>query len=220
MELQNGRLAEQSAGSATWKWAAGAIVLLLFSWSLRYAESILRRPRLAAKIAELNAYKEKLPKVERELAFLQFLKTNQAPYLEPIYLMANAAPPGTKFESISITPHGDFALRANMRDAQQVVDFRAKLLVSGFFPNVVVEEQTPSGNPQKTVVRITGQWIASDERKPLPEPEKSSPRGAGAMPMEASFAPGPGGETIVMPNNAPPLNRPTATRRTRVPPTE
>jgi hypothetical protein len=49
-------------------------------------------------------------------------------------------------------------LRATFRDPQQVVDFRSKLIDSGRFSTVVVDEQTPSADRQKVTVHISGQW--------------------------------------------------------------
>jgi len=59
---------------------------------------------------------------------------------------------------------GDLSIKASMRDANQISDFRSKLIESGLFANVTVEEQSPvqgQGQP-KLNIRITAQW------KPLP----------------------------------------------------
>ena len=157
-----------------WKWAALAGLLILFSLSLRYAEAFVQRSRLARKISESKSYRDQLPQVDRELSFLQYLKTNQPPYLDPLFVMANASPGGARIESLSMNRRGDLALRASMRDSQQVGDFRSKLINSGFFSTVVVEEQTPTPDKQKIVVRITGQWKRSGDGK--------SPAGASARP--------------------------------------
>ena len=62
--------------------------------SLRYAETFLRQPRLARTLKEMKTYRERLPNVDRELSFLQFLQTNRPPYLDALFIMANAAAPG------------------------------------------------------------------------------------------------------------------------------
>ena len=158
---------------AHWKWAALAGLLLLFSLSLRYAEAFVQRSRLARKISDSKSYRDQLPQVDRELSFLQYLKTNQPPYLDPLFVMANASPGGARIESLSMNRRGDLALRASMRDSQQVGDFRSKLINSGFFSTVVVEEQTPTPDKQKIVVRITGQWKPSGDGK---SPAGEAPR--------------------------------------------
>jgi Tfp pilus assembly PilM family ATPase len=155
--------AEGSANPTQWKWAAAAALLVLGSISLRYAEAVIQKPRLARKISEIKAVREKLPNIDRELSFLQYLKTNQPPYLEPIFVMAGAAPAGARIETLSMNRHGDLSMRAAMRDSQQVVEFRSKLIDSGLFSNVAVEEQTPTPDRQKILVRIIGQWKPSSE---------------------------------------------------------
>lgn len=151
-----------------WKWAALACLLAIASISLRYAEAFVQKPRLSRKLSEIKAYREKLPKIDRELSFLQFLKTNQPPYLDPLFAMASAAPPGTRIESLSMNRRGDLSLRAAMRDSQQVGEFRSKLIDSGLFSTVVVEEQTPTPDRQKVTVRMTGEWKQSGDGKPFP----------------------------------------------------
>ncbi len=162
LQLKPAKEAETFSGPAQWKWAAVAALLLICSFSLRYAEAFLFKPRLTRKLAEIKAYRDKLPNTERELAFLQYLKTNQPAYLEPISAIA-AASSGTHVDSLSLTRRGDLSLRASMRDSQQVVQFRSKLIESGFFSSVVVEEQTP--DKQKINVRIVGQWKPSSDQK-------------------------------------------------------
>jgi Tfp pilus assembly PilM family ATPase len=165
---------EKSPRPAQGKWAALAVLLLVALFILRYAEPLIQKPRLTRKIAEIKAYRDKLPQVDRELTFLQYLKTNQPPYLDPLALVANSAPQGTRIESLALGRRGDLSVRATFRDFQQVVDFRSKMLNSGYFNNVVVEEQSPSPDRQKMTVRITGQWNPSAESKNLDSILKSN----------------------------------------------
>jgi hypothetical protein len=55
-----------------------------------------------------------------------------------------------------------------MRDSQQVVDFRSKLINSGFFSTVVVEEQNPTQERQKVILRISAQFKPAPGRESLP----------------------------------------------------
>jgi Tfp pilus assembly PilM family ATPase len=158
---------KNGAPSNHWKWAGLAALLLVTSFALRYAEATIQKPRLSRKLAELKAYREKLPGMERELGFLQYLKTNQPPYLESIHALANAAPNGMRLETLSINRRGDLSLRGTMRDGQQVVDMRSKLIDSGLFSSVVVDEQTPSSDRQKITVRMSGQWKQPSQGKSL-----------------------------------------------------
>ncbi len=174
LQLNVSRDTETRARPTSWKWAALAAVLAASSLCLRHAEVFLQKPRLARTVAEIKAYRETLPKIERELSFLQYLRTNQPPYLEPLFALASAAPAGARIETLSMNRHGELSLRAAMRDSQQVVDFRSKLIDSGLFSTVVVEEQTPTPDRQKIVVRITGQWKPNATPPARHEAEKST----------------------------------------------
>jgi len=165
LELQKTKNGAGATRPFQWKWAALAGLLAISSLGLRYAEAFLQQPRLAKRLAAMKAYRESLPKIDRELSFLQYLKTNQPPYLEPIFAMANGAPAGTRIESLSMNRRGDLSLRASMKDSQQVVQLRSKLIESGLFSSVVVEEQTPSADRQKIVVRIMGEWKPVGDRR-------------------------------------------------------
>jgi len=179
------------------KWAALAALLLMVVCVLRYAEVFFHRPRLVRRIAEFNSYREKLPQLDRELSFLQFMKTNQPPYLASILAMVDASPGGARMDSLSMNRRGDLALRATMQNSTQVGEFRSKLIRSGYFSSVVVEEQTPSPDRQKVMVRLVGQWKPAGDLKSTP-PEipaseggklRSPPGEAKLIPPEAS---GPG----------------------------
>jgi hypothetical protein len=166
IELRTTRNGEGSASSTKWKWAAAAVVLAVTALLLRYAEIFIHKPGLVRKIAEVNSYRAKLPNLDRELSFLQYLKTNQPPYFDPLSAIANAAPSGTRVDALSMNRRGDVSIRATMRDSQQVVQFRAKLLDSGVFGDLVVEEQNPTPDGQKVTVRMSGQWKPVGETKP------------------------------------------------------
>jgi len=53
---------------------------------------------------------------------------------------------------------GELSFKGGLRDAQQVAEFRSKMLDSGAFSTVIVEEQTPTPDQQKLNVRISAQW--------------------------------------------------------------
>jgi hypothetical protein len=151
---------------APWKWAALAAALAVGSLSFPYAEAVLLKPRLARKLAEIRASKGKLLMIDREYRFLDYLKKNQPPYLDAVSIIANATS-GTRFDSLSMNRRGDVALRGSMRDGQQVADFRSKLIHSGLFSTVVIEEQTPTPDRQKVIVRISAQWKPGASRESL-----------------------------------------------------
>jgi type IV pilus assembly protein PilM len=167
---------ESIARPTHWKWAALAALLALASISFRYAEAFVRKPGLSRRLSEIKAYREKLPKIDQELGFLQYLEKSQPPYLNAISALANAAGPGTRLDSLSINRQGDLALRGTMQNSQQATDFRSKLIDSGLFSTVGVAEQTPTPDRQRIVVRIIAQ-VRSDAPKTIDAP--SSPAAPG-----------------------------------------
>jgi hypothetical protein len=91
-------------------------------------------------------------------------------------------------------------LHGSMPNFQQLADFRAKLIESGFFSVVTVEEQTPSPDRQKVNVRISAQWAPADARAglsigPSAEEIEKAKNNGGKMPGGMSMPPGmsPGG---------------------------
>lgn len=181
-----------------WKSAAVAGLLLLGLGFLRYAEAFFQTPRLVQRVTEIEAYRDRLPKVERELNFLQYLKTNQPPYLDTVATLANAAPAGVRIDSLAMSRRGDLSVRATMRDSQQVVDLRSKLIDSGFFSTVVVEEQTPTPDRQKMIVRFSAQLKPASERKALPS-DLSPARSPGAKAPANEARSASAGSSVITP---------------------
>ncbi|MDB6064752.1 MAG: type pilus assembly protein PilM [Pedosphaera sp.] len=146
-----------------WKWAAAALAIGMVYFALPYAEALIMKPRLERKLAEFNNNRGGLLTIDQEFEFFQFLKKNQPPYLDAIHLFAKAAPAGTRIDALSMNRRGDVSIKGNMQSSQQVVEFRSKLIESGFFSSVAVEEQTPTGNQQSVMVRISAQWKSGVE---------------------------------------------------------
>ena len=139
------------------KWGAcvGALVAALLL--LPYAEALLLKPHLAKKVTMFKAETARLTMIDRELDFLRYLRQSQPPYLDALYVLSKSVPPGTRFDALSLNSHGQVSLRGAFRDGQQVADFRSKLIDSGFFANVTIEEQSPTPDRQKVNVRISAQ---------------------------------------------------------------
>jgi len=149
------------------RWAVLAAVLALAALAAPYAEALLLKSRLAGKLAAIKQEKGKLGTVDRELEFLRYLKQNQPAYLDVLFIMAKAAPPGARFDTLSMNRRGELSLRGSIKDSQQLADFRSKLLDAACFTNVVVEEQTPTPDRQKLVLRMSGQWNPAGGREGL-----------------------------------------------------
>jgi type IV pilus assembly protein PilM len=180
------------------KWARLAMLLCICLAVFPYAQAFLLKPFLAKKLVRIRAEKGRLATIDRELTFLQYLKNTQPPYLDALTVLANAAPPGTRLDSLSLSRRGELALKGNMGNAQQVVDFRAKLIKSAFFSAVTVEEETPSPDRQRMTVRILAQCKPAGARPPVkvePLPAGFVPGGSG-MPFPGM---GPGGPVASFP---------------------
>jgi Tfp pilus assembly PilM family ATPase len=202
----NGTVAR--ARPAPWKWAAVALGLAALTLALPYLEAPLLKLHLAKRLKAVQAERSRMGEIDRDLDFLRNLKQNQPPYLDALFLIAKAAPPGSKLDSLTMNRRGDLALRGSMKDGQQVVAFRSKLIESGFFASVAVEEQTPTPDRQKVTVRIAAQWKPANDRQSLAigptaeeiEKAKNRPKEpmGGAFPMMNM-----GGPPMVMPMMSP-----------------
>jgi hypothetical protein len=164
------------------KWAGVAAGLLLLALALPYAEALVLKPHVAHKLAAIKNDQNRLAVIDRELDFLQYLQANEPPYLDALLVLAKSAPPGTTFDSVSMNRRGEVSLHGSLHDGQQVADLRAKLIASGFFAGVAVEEQAPSPDRQKVTVRMTAQWKAPAERVKPPAESAAGPNERKGLP--------------------------------------
>lgn len=146
---------------------AVAVVLLIALLVLPYARAFLLKSYLARKVAFVESEKGRLSTIDRELSFLQYLKENSPPYLDALYLFATAAPPGTRVDTVTMNQRGEVSLSGSFGGFQQVVGFRTRLIQSGFFSRVSVDEQVPDQNQRKLSVRMTAQWKTVQGRAQL-----------------------------------------------------
>jgi Tfp pilus assembly protein PilN len=148
-------------------WLAAAAILVGLLLLLPFAEAVVLKPFLSRKLAALQSEKGRLATIDHELEFLQSLKQNQPPYLDALFVFAKSAPPGTRFDSLNMDKRGEVSLHGLMQNSTQVTDFRAKLIASGFFSIVTVEEQSPTPDRQRVNLRMTAQWKPAEARTGL-----------------------------------------------------
>ncbi|HYE33118.1 MAG TPA: hypothetical protein VEH27_16950 [Methylomirabilota bacterium] len=146
-----------------WRWAATAVGLAILALALRVAEPGIRQRHVNSRIKELKAHQANLPKLEREVSFLQYLKTNQPSYLDAVLSVATSAQ-GIKLDNLSISRRGELSLRGQMQGAQGPSQMRSKLLESGYFSLVTIDEQTPVPNQQQVNFRLTALLRSQPER--------------------------------------------------------
>jgi len=184
---------------------AGLIVLALIG--VRYGEAAVGEARGTKKLQQVRKYKENFPTIDKELSFLQHLQSHQNAFLDVLYVVGKASPPGTKMDSFSMSRRGDLSLRLTFRPPDQALSFRSNLIASGFFTNLVVEEQSPSQDRQQMVLRITAQTRDRESRSPLVIPPSTPP--ASNLVAQSGSKSGPGASQPSP--SAATSNRPTAT---------
>ncbi|MEO6035846.1 MAG: hypothetical protein ABIQ35_11370 [Verrucomicrobiota bacterium] len=190
-ETKNGE--RTAARSAPWKWVALSAAFAMLLILLPFLEALALKSRTAKKLSAIKTESGRLAVIDRELSFLQDLRKNQSPYLDTVYLVANSTPPGTRFDTFAMNRRGEISLKGNMGNAQQVTEFRTKLIGSGFFSTVVVDEQTPTPDRQKVAVRITAQWKPAASRKLValePAPAKTDKPKSGGNQIKAESTSG------------------------------
>jgi Tfp pilus assembly PilM family ATPase len=200
LALNGGQAAAILTRPAVWKWAAAAAILALAALIFPYAEALVFKPFLERKLASLEADRGRLVTIDQELDFLKSLKQSQPPYLDVIYLMARSAAQGTHLDELSMNRQRQISIRMKMANGQQVTEFRSKLIDSGWFTNVMVEEQAPSPD-RRFAVRMTAELRPAEFRKAL----AAEPPGKRAEPALMVAAP----EPMMMPAG-PPMGMPEA----------
>jgi hypothetical protein len=186
---------QKTASPALVEWGVRAGLLLLAVLCFHYLEALFLAAPLAEKVSAFQARAGRLEtNVDRDLNFLQYLKQSQPPYLESYYVIAKAAPSGIHLESLTLNRRGEMALRGSLRNGDQVADFRSKLIASGFFASVTVEEQSPTPDHQKVNIRMTAQWKPLDQLQTL---------AVGPTPAELSDTNNPGAPPVPAPGKKP-----------------
>jgi hypothetical protein len=213
LQADSGVSRTAAAAGAFRRWGTAAAVLALGFLLLRYIETAAEQSHLANAINEVRSYRESLPLIDQQLNFHQYLQTNRHPYLRIIAAVAKSASPGMQLESVSLNRRGDLLLRGSLQARQPPTDFRTKLVESGAFTSVVLEEQNPGQRQQKITFRIAARWNPESVRD-LPElpPVEKKPGTVGApgmprqsfsppvMPMPSSVPLGPGMPPEVVPS--------------------
>jgi hypothetical protein len=147
------------------RWLALAAALAVGFFGLRYGGPLLRQPALETALVEAAAAKAALPAVDRELDFLRAIEKAQPAYLNGLVALADATPRGTRLESLRMNSRGEFAFSATLQNPQQANDLRTKLIDSGIFSNVVIEEQSPTPDQRQAKIRLRARWNPSSEVK-------------------------------------------------------
>ena len=147
------------------KWIALAALLMIGLIGTRYIGPFIGEARLKRELAAIKAKQSGFPAINQEVSFLQHIQQNQPPYLAALAVFSDATPRGTKVESINLDRSGEFSFRGQMQSSQQASDLRKKLIESGLFSNVVLEEQSTVPNKRQVNVRFTARWNTDPKAK-------------------------------------------------------
>lgn len=190
--LKDGSMEAPMARLEFFPWRTLSVVVALITGIILtpYLEALVLAPRLQQLLARIKADEPRLTIIDRELDFLHHLQENQGPFLDAVYLIAASAPPGCHINSISLNRRGEVNLNGFLQNMNQVGELRSKLIDSGFFSIVVVEDQTPTPDRQRVNFRLTAQWKASSDREGLEIGPKltNSPTVAVSQTTEAAAA--------------------------------
>ena len=166
------------------RWGLVALMLLLGLVSLRYVEPLLGKARLSRRLEEIEKQKGVMPKIEQELSFLQAFQRSQPPFLDAVTTLAQSASPGLRLDSLNMNRRGEVSFRGNFPNGGQAAELRLKLIESGFFSSVVVEEQTPTPDRNQVIVRMTAQWRSPEERLAASLKTSSQPKPSAGTPAQ------------------------------------
>lgn len=174
--LQSGDTPPPSRLRLPRQWTALAAALALAVLAFPCVEPVLFKAHLTGRLNEIHAEEARLGTLDQELSFFQFLRKTQPPALDVLGLIVQSAPPGANFESCSLTRAGELSLRGKMGNGTDVTDFRTKLMNSGWFYSVAVDEQAQQ--PDRRVnVRLTASLKPADLRRPLPSASPEAKNG-------------------------------------------
>jgi Tfp pilus assembly PilM family ATPase len=197
------------------KWLAAALGLAVASIALRYLSPVFHLPGLRARLTDARAARAAAPGVDRELAFLEHLASRQAPYLDVLATMAEAAPPGLLLSEFTMTQKGELSLQGQLGSLADAGTFRARLTESGRFSQVVIEELTPIKDNRaqlrlSALLRPPGSPLPpatppSTAPSPTAPPPGAQPAGA-AAPGGTSTPPAPPPEALTGTAPAPPAS--------------
>ncbi len=137
------------------RWVALLVLLVILALLTRRIEPALRSSGLDAQLKQFNEQKSQLPELDRELSFMEHVAQKSLPYMDLISLLAAQTVPGFQLETLDMGSDRQIQIRGALPQNAQPEDLRAKLLSSGWFEQVVLDEQTPDKNKRNLTIRIS-----------------------------------------------------------------
>lgn len=137
------------------RWVALLVLLVIAILAARRVEPTLRGNSLTSQLNTFKAEKQNLPEIDRELSFLTHIQEKSLPFEDIIGLLAANAVPQLEIESLDMASDRRIQLRGTLPERGQPEDFRTRLFASGWFEQVVLDEQTPNQRERKLNIRIS-----------------------------------------------------------------
>ena len=165
-------------------WMGAAAALALASLGIRYGLPIVRLPALHGRLDAARAQLSSLPNIDRELGFLDLVSSSQTPFLEALVTLSQSAPKGTLLESLSMTRQGEVAIQGKASSFESANEFRSKLARSGWFGQIVIQDQAPSKEQGRVEFRMSARLkpgappVPVSIPAPPPSPGSAAPSGA------------------------------------------
>ena len=137
------------------RWVALLGLLVIAILVARRVEPTLRGNSLNSQLTTFKAEKQNLPEIDRELDFLSYIHEKSLPFEDIISLLAANAVPQFEIQSLEMGSDRRVQLRGTLPERGQPEDLRTKLFDSGWFEQVVLDEQTPNQRERKLTIRIS-----------------------------------------------------------------
>jgi len=179
-------------------WIGAAATLALASLGLRYGLPLVRLPGLHGRLDTAQAKLSSLPNIDRELGFLDLVSSSQTPFLEALVALSQSGPQGTQLESLSMTRLGEVGIQGKAPSFEAANEFRAKLARSGWFGQIVIQDQAPSKEQGRVEFRMSARLKPGappvQVQIPAPAPSPAPVPAAGAQPPQPQAQPEKGGK--------------------------
>ena len=184
-------------------WIGAAATLAVASLGMRYGLPIVRLPGLHGRLEAAREQLSSLPNIDRELGFLDLVSSSQTPFLEALVALSQSAPQGTLLESLSMTRQGEVAIQGKASSFESANEFRAKLARSGWFGQIVIQDQAPSKEQGRVEFRMSARLKPGAPPVPVPSSLPAPPPGPSSGPSSGPSAPS-GAPAGTQPPQSPP----------------
>jgi Tfp pilus assembly protein PilN len=113
--------------------------------------------------------------------------------------MSQSAPQGTQLESLSMTRQGEVGIQGKASSFEAANEFRAKLARSGWFGQIVIQDQAPSKEQGKVEFRMNARLKPGAAPVPVQVVSSPSPAPGAAASSGASVGAAAGAQPAPAP---------------------